>query len=397
MTLPPFDHSHPVALHFGCGRLADVPAIASPLGRRVFLCLDVFFAASDNAGRLKAGLEQSGCPVGGEATVSGEPEATAIDEEAASGRLLRRDVVVAVGGGSTIDFAKALALGITNEGSVWDYTNAVKPRPRPVACGAVPLVAVPTTAGSGSEMSAVAVIANKALGLKSTIVSPALYPRAAVVDPELTASVPAQVRMMTAMDALAHGFENYLNVGSLGEVHRIVGLEAVRRIAPHLDALAADAVPMDVLAEVALGSSLAGWANAFGTTGAAHAIAQSFGAAFHIPHAAAVALVLPEVLDRTWPAIPEAFAGATDAFGIESTGPAETRCQQIVAWWRSRRCVAAARRLLEDARWTEQDIDTLAAQIIDTMQRPLTRHPVLFAKQDIVEMTRNVLAGDRTQ
>ena len=390
MTIPPFDHSHPVELHFGCGALADAGAIVAGIGRRVFLCVDAFFAASGLADKLTTGLRQSGCTVVGQTCIAGEPEAAAIDDEAERSRPLRCDVVLAVGGGSTIDFAKALALGLTNEGSVWDYTNAVKPKPRPVANPVVPLLAVPTTAGSGSEMSAIAVIANRSLGLKSTIVSPALYPRAAVVDPELTASVPPQVRMMTAMDALAHGFENFLNVGSPCEIHRVVGLEAVRRIAPHLDGLATEEVGLDVLAEVALGSSLAGWANAFGTTGAAGAIAQSFGASLHIPHAAAVACVLPEVLENTWPAIPDAFASAASAFGIEPTGPAESLCRKIVDWWRSRRCVSSARRLLDDAKPGDLDVDALAAQIVDTMQRPLDRHPARFTRQDIGKMIRNV-------
>ena len=386
-----FSYSHPVQLHFGIGMVANAPELVCHFGSRVVLCIDAFVANTHYAESLRTRLKEHGCVLHREIVVAGEPETSGIDAEveATSGA----EAVVAMGGGSTIDFAKALTVGAANGASAWEYSNAAGGTAQRDMAPCLPLVVIPTTAGSGSEMTAIAVISNRKAHLKSTIVSPALYPKIAVVDPQLSMSVPPKIRTMVALDALAHGFENYLNVTTVCEVNRFVGSEAVRRIAPKLQELHSDTVSQEAFIEVALGSSLAGWSNALGTTGSAHAIAQSFGAAFGLPHCAAVAVVVPAILERTWPAIPEVFCSAAGAFGVEQSGSIEQQCRGIVNWWRRTEGFRQARKKLAGLTFAAHDVTRLADGIVQTMQRPLKRHPVFFGSKDIQDIIAAVLSS----
>ena len=130
--------------------------------------------------------------------------------------------------------------------------------------------------------------------------------------------------------------------------------------------------------------------SAYGTTGSAHAIAQSLGVDADLPHAAAVALVLPEVLEKTWPAIADVFASSAEAFGIKPARSVEQQCRQIVQWWRSRTCVKWAQQILAKVLWDDQKTLALAHNVAATMQQPLRRHPVLFTDQNIAEILNAV-------
>lgn len=140
--------------------------------------------------RAERVLRSSGLTVRCFDDVQPDPSCEAVDEAAAGMRGEGADIVIALGGGSAMDFAKALTVAATHEGPIWDYVTYTGANAKPLVAGALPLIAIPTTAGTGSEVSQGSVLDNPVLGMKAALLGPLMYPRVALVDPELTYTMP---------------------------------------------------------------------------------------------------------------------------------------------------------------------------------------------------------------
>lgn len=223
----------------------------------------------------------------------GEPRVADVERAAEAARRYGCDAVVAVGGGSAMDCAKAVAGLLTNDGSPLDYMEVVGAGRR-LAQPAAPWVAIPTTAGSGAEATRNAVIACPEKHFKASIRSEHLLARAAIIDPDLGDDVPAAVRAASALDALAQLIEAYTSKGAT-PLTDALSLEGMRLAGRSLRraVLEADKAARD---EMALAALLSGMALANAGLGAVHGFAAPLGAAFPVPHGAACAALLPHVL-----------------------------------------------------------------------------------------------------
>jgi alcohol dehydrogenase class IV len=213
----------------------------------------------------------------------------------AAGREHGADVVVAIGGGSVIDAGKAVAMLLGNGGDPLDYLEVVGSG-RKITRPAVPCVAVPTTAGTGSEVTANAVLASPAHRVKSSLRSPFMIPRVALVDPALTVSCPPPVTAASGLDALTQCLEPFVSVRA-NPLTDGLAREGLRRAAAGLRAAYADGTDLGARADMAMCSLLGGLALANAKLGAVHGLAGVIGGTAAVPHGVACAALLAPVME----------------------------------------------------------------------------------------------------
>jgi alcohol dehydrogenase len=323
----------PRTIEFGWGSRAALPRIVSPLGRRAFVVVDPFLATTPAFRNVIAALEASGIETHVHTDVLPELPVDSLQASAEAARAVRPDVAIGYGGGSALDASKLVALLLAHGGALPGYygENAV---PGPV----LPLVAVPTTAGTGSEVTPVAVVADPARAVKVGISSPYLIPTAALVDPELSAAAPAGVTAHAGIDALVHAVESftgraleptwsttppvYVGRNLLAEP---LALEAIRLIGASIESAVARPTDRTAREDMARGSLLAGMA--FGPTGThlSHALQYPIGALTHTPHGLGTGLMLPYVLAACAAAIPEQLGLIGQALGVDADAEAAIR------------------------------------------------------------------------
>ncbi|OII40083.1 iron-containing alcohol dehydrogenase [Plantibacter sp. MMLR14_011] len=313
----------PPRIHVGFGVRHQLPVIIGEHGRRVFAVVDPFLAGSPDFVAIVDALRAGGSEVVVYTDVLPELPVDSLTEAGVVAAAFAPDVVLAYGGGSALDAAKLVAVLVAHGGVLADYygENNV---PGPI----LPIVAVPTTAGTGSEVTPVAVISDPDREMKIGVSSHHLIPVAAVVDPELTIGAPPSVTAYAGIDALVHALESFtaadlpLDWASQLPVFtgqnlfvRHLALEAIRRIAPNLPRAVADGTDREAREEVAYGSLLAGMC--FGPTGThlSHAVQYPVGAITKTPHGLGTGLMIPYVLQACVPLMPERLAAIGAALG----------------------------------------------------------------------------------
>lgn len=276
---------------FGSGTSCQVPALASGLGRRALVVL-----GGSGRGRevMTAGLAEAG--VGSVVlNVSGEPTIQLVDQATRAARAEGCDLVIAQGGGSVIDAGKAVAGLLANSGDVLDYLELVGGG-KPLTNPGVPLVAVPTTAGTGAEVTRNAVLDVPERKVKASLRSHHLLARLAVVDPELTLSMPPEVTAYTGMDALTQLIEPFVS-NAANPLTDGVCREGLGRAARSLARAYRDGSDLAAREEMALAALFGGIALANAKLGAVHGFAGVLGGATGHPHGALCARLLPFVME----------------------------------------------------------------------------------------------------
>ena len=304
--------------HFGTGAIDDLAGIARDAGGdAAVIVTDQGLAATTVVAGVTGVLTAGGLPV----TVFSEvhPNPTTGDVAAGADAVTAliaagaRPVIIAVGGGSPIDAAKGIAVAAVNpeRGRDLDYR-------RTFAQPALPLVAVPTTAGTGAETNAFGVITDPLARRKFYVGGPTSLPAAAILDPDLTLGLPPAATAATGMDALVHALESGMswraNPWSEG-----IALQAIRMISAHLPRAVADGTDREARSQMLLASHLAGVAFASTGLGICHAIGHALGGQFGIVHGVALTLVLPHVLRFNGPVCEERLAEAAFALGAGDT------------------------------------------------------------------------------
>ena len=272
----------------GAGRAAELPGVVGGLGSRVLVCTG---ADPARHGGLLAGL---GLPAVVFA-VGAEPTVELARACVAAAREHGADVVAAVGGGSVLDLGKAAAMLLGNGGDPLDYLEVIGSG-RKITQPSAPCVAVPTTAGTGAEVTANAVLASPAHGLKASLRSPLMIPRVALVDPELTVSCPPRVTAASGLDALTQCLEPFVSVRA-NPLTDGLAREGLRRAAAGLRAAYADGSDLGARADMAMCSLLGGIALANAKLGAVHGLAGVIGGTADVPHGMACAALLAPVID----------------------------------------------------------------------------------------------------
>jgi alcohol dehydrogenase class IV len=284
-----FDLALPGRISFGSGLAVKVPQVVGELGSRVLV------ATGSQPGRISHLLDQLADRVTTVASVAVAGEPTVEDARAAAeaGRRIGADVVLAIGGGSVIDLAKAAAMLVANGGDPLDYLEVVG-RGLPITLPALPLVAVPTTAGTGTEVTANAVLSSPEHGVKASLRHLGMVPRHAIVDPDLTVGCPPAVTAASGMDALTQCLEPYVSKKANPVTD---GWAATGMIRSGRSIVAAHADGSDLAArnDMALAALMGGLALANAKLGAVHGFAAVIGGMTQAPHGAICAALLAPV------------------------------------------------------------------------------------------------------
>jgi alcohol dehydrogenase class IV len=275
---------------FGEGTRKRIPEVARGFGTRALI---VTGKNSERSAWLVADLGQRGfeCSV---VAVSGEPTIDIVQAGAKTARESKAEIVIAVGGGSAIDAGKAIAALAENRGNSLDYLEVIG-KALPLAVDPLPFIAVPTTAGTGAEVTRNAVLSSREHQLKVSLRSPKMLPVAAVVDPELTYDVPPDVTASTGLDALTQLIEPFLCTKA-NSISDALCREALPRVARALPIAFREPRHGEARREMALGSLFGGMALANAGLGAVHGFAAPIGGMFDAPHGAICAALLPGVI-----------------------------------------------------------------------------------------------------
>lgn len=277
------------------------------------------------AGRVVAGLESLGAEAVVYDGVVPDPTTDVVQDGLRCFQQASCDSVLALGGGSSIDTAKTVAAAATN-GGIDNVMGLFKVKVSPA-----PLFAIPTTAGTGSEVSFFAVISDPQTHQKNGIGAPAMLPRGTALDPTLMEGLPKAITAATGMDALTHAIETYIATACNDEV-RMYSLPAVQMIFENLPLAYQDGSNLSARESMAIASYYAGISLNIAAVGYIHAIAHQLGAKYGTPHGLANAIVMPYVLDRNIDAAGAALAELADATGISLAGDTEkVRAEKFVA------------------------------------------------------------------
>lgn len=274
---------------FGAGTASQIAAAARTMGRRALL---VTGRKPRQAARIVADLHGAGVGCTPFAT-EGEPTLDTVRAGVETARREGCDLVIACGGGSAIDAGKAIAAMLSNPGDVLDYLEVIG-RGQPLQAPPVPFIAVPTTAGAGSEATRNAVLQSPEHGVKASLRSPLMLPRLAVIDPELTLSVPPDVTAATGLDALSQLLEPFVSARA-NQMTDMLCREGLRRAGRALRRAFQDGNDLEARADMCFASLLSGMALANAGLGAVHGFAAPIGGAFPAPHGAVCAALLAPV------------------------------------------------------------------------------------------------------
>ena len=275
---------------FGEGTLREAAPAAAVMGRRAL----VVTGAHDRSGPLRASLEAAGIACH-PFPVAGEPSVDLVRYGSRSAREAGCDLVIAMGGGSVLDTGKALAALIANPGDALDYLEVVG-RGQPLERTPAPMIAIPTTAGTGSEVTRNAVLASPADRVKASLRSASMLPRLALVDPVLTWGVPPAVTASTGLDALTQLIEPYVSTRA-NPMTDLYCVEGMRTAARALSRAFQNGQDREARRDMAWASLLGGLSLANAGLGAVHGFAAPLGGMFPIPHGAACAAVLPHAME----------------------------------------------------------------------------------------------------
>lgn len=382
-----FEFATAARIVFGAGRRREVASAVQALGQRALV---VTGATPARADWLVAELRAGGVDVCVE-PVTGEPALTDVERVLARAQAERRDVVIGIGGGSALDTAKAVAALMTNEGPLLDYLEVIG-EGRPLPGAGVPCVAIPTTAGTGSEVTRNAVLTSPAHRAKVSLRSTFLLPRVALVDPELTHDVPRDITAATGLDALTQVIEAYVSTRATPLTDGLC-IEGMRRAARSLRRVVVDGADPDARQDMALASLLSGLALANAGLGAAHGLAAPVGGRFGARHGVACAGLLPGVMRVNLAAIRARAPGseAERRFGEVArvlTGQETARAEDGVEW---------VRRLRDDLGIpglatlgvTRGDLGSLAEAALATSS--MRGNPVTLTPDEVVSAAESAL------
>jgi alcohol dehydrogenase class IV len=380
-----FRYELPTSIEFGNGAIQALPDHVKRLqGSKVLLVTDPGLQKAGVADRLTDVLDKSGIPFYVFSDIESDPDIEGVMRGRDAAQVEGCDCLVGLGGGSALDTAKAIGLMLGNEGHIRDYVGIGR-----VPCKGRPVIAIPTTAGTGSEITVWSVLSDKAAKTKLSVGSPFNCPDLAICDPELTLSLPPHITAATGMDALTHAMESYVNKATQ-PISEAMSLQSMKLIARSLRLAVAQGDNLTARYDMLLASLMA--AMAFNPTrlGLSHALAMPLGARFHIPHGTVNAILLPEVMQyNVWSSVPK-FVEIAKLFEM----PTEGLCSRDVA----ELAVIAVRQLkhdigihdtLADYGVKEEHLDRVAEEAMTSGNVPV--NPRKPTHEDLKQLCRDAM------
>jgi len=326
-----FDYFQPTEIIFGAGRVDEIGKIASRFGKNVLLVtVPVFDAVAPLYDRVKENLKRAGLNVAHFDGVIPNPTTDVVTAGADIAKANGSQVVIGLGGGSSMDTAKAIAVEATHEGTSWDYLHY---KTQPTA-KTLPIIAISTTSGTGSQVTPCAVITKTENQDKSAIWNSNIFAKVAIVDPELMLTLPKSVTAQTGFDAFAHNFEAYLSNGTNPYIEAI-SLEGIRLIAKNLPIALENGTDLGAREAMAWADTLGGLSISSAGVTLPHGIGmQISGHCPHVTHGQSLAVQYPAFTRFTFKWAVEKFAAVGRIFNpalnsLSDDAAAEASCEEI--------------------------------------------------------------------
>ena len=388
MTNKSFSINQPTRIRFGVNAVSGLAEMVRELGgSKVFLVVDSGLKSAGLADMVEAPLKEAGIPFEIYDKVYPEPGLSLADKGAESAKKAGSDCVVGVGGGSAMDVAKAISILLTNHGKAEDYLGLNR-----INKPGVPKIMIPTTAGTGAEVTFTAVFTNERTKSKAGMNGYPLYPDAAILDPALTLTLPPHVTAATGIDAFTHALEAYVST----QAHTISDMyaaEAMDLINTNLGKAYAHGGNIEARSAMMMGSLLGGKALATAGVGLVHAMAYPLGGMFGIGHGLANAVLLPFVVEYNTIGNPDKYKDVA-AILDQDTGGLSLRDAANVA-------VEAVRDLTSDVRIPGSLADLniprkkipRMAEIALTVTRPVENNPRKPSLDDVIAIYETAFDG----
>lgn len=376
----------PKKIMFGEGTAKDVPELVKQFGARsVFLVSDPVISKIGVTAQLAEPIRAAGIKIEIFDQVEPEPSIQAAETVVKVARGSRYDLVIGLGGGSSLDMAKLASISATNPEPMADFIGVGKVR-RP----GVPKILVPTTSGTGAEITMNSIISNKEEHLKLGIVSPFNIADVAVIDPLLTLSMPPKVTAATGLDALTHAVESLMSI-DLNPFCEPLAIDAVKLIFQSLPVAYREGNNIAARRDMSLAAMLAGISLAISGVLAGHAAAYSF--TVTVPHGTGCAIALPYVMEFNAPACLPRLVAIAEAAGVAEPDKSQEK--------NSFNAVQAVRKLMEEVGSPtslkqigimESDIESMAKNML-TVKRLLAHNPRTFTEEDAKQLFRRMYEG----
>lgn len=382
------DWNYPTAIRFGSGRIEELPDACAKLGiSRPLLVTDPGLAESDMVERALALCTDSALPVARFSELASNPLGSNVAAAVAAYRAGGHDGIIGFGGGSALDVAKATALMAGQRRPIWDFEDREDWYLRADADAIAPVVAVPTTAGTGSEVGRVAVITDEDARCKKLIFHPKLMPGAVILDPALTLSLPAELTAATGMDALAHNLEAYCARG----FHPLadgIALEGMRLIRDWLPIAVRDGTDLSARAHMLVASTMGATAFQKGL-GAIHALSHPVGALYNAHHGLTNAVFMPYVLAFNRPLLDERLARLARFLDLPGDG-----ADGVMGWVLALRREIGIPHSLADLGVAEGGVAELVA--LAEIDQARAGNPRTLSTEDLTQLFIDAIRGEMT-
>ncbi len=383
-----FSITQPTQIHFGAGSINSLPEIIRQTGAtKPLLVLDPGLVKAGLDTNIRTPLDTAGINYTVYDRIDPEPGLRLADAGTELARTNNCDCVIGVGGGSAMDVAKAISILLTNGGRAVDYLGLGK-----ISKPGVPKIMVPTSAGTGAEVTFTAVFINEETGSKGGMNGDPLYPDVALLDPELTLSLPPQVTATTGIDALTHALEAYTSTQA-HPISEMYSIRAMELIADNIRSAYADGRNIEARGNMLLGSLLGGKALAIAGVGLVHAMAYPLGGMFGIAHGLANAVLLPYVTEYNLIGNLQKHALLAEILGQDVAGlslrdAAEVTVEELHLLNQD----LGIPKSLQELNISEEKLPEMA-EIALTVARPVENNPRQPSKEDIVAIYQEAMAG----
>lgn len=383
MPCNPFSFDGPAALMVEWGGAARLGTLLADwfTQRNLLIVTDRFLHDAGLLDPAKASLDKAGFNVTIFDAVVADPPESVLLQAVEQGRAAKCDVVLGLGGGSSMDIAKLVAVLLQSDQPLSDMYGIGS-----IKGGRVPLVQVPTTAGTGSEVTNITILTTGAK-TKMGIVAPQLYADHVLLDGELTLGLPLQQTAATGIDAMVHAIEAFTSRHRKNPLSDLFAREALRLLAANLVTACTDAANRPAREAMLLGAALAGKAFSNSPVAAVHALAYPLGGHFHLPHGLTNALMLGPVLRFNLPAAAPLYAQLADVVIGPGAGDEGARAAAFVAFMDDLMTRSGAPRRLRDCAVPEASLPMLARDAM-LQTRLLVNNPVELTEQDALALYR---------
>lgn len=346
--------AHIVSELGAAGRLGEHIVQRFPAARRALLVTDPGFLKTGLVDAPASSLRAAGLAVATYSNVVADPPEAVVLDAVAAARKHRTDIVIGLGGGSSMDVAKLIAVLAGSEqplSAIYGIGNVQGPR--------LPLVQIPTTAGTGSEVTNIAIVTTGATR-KMGVVAPQLYADLALLDAELTLGLPPMVTAATGIDAMVHAIEAYTSRHKKNPLSDIFARKALGLLSANLIRACENGGDLAARQAMLLGAMLAGQAFSNAPVAAVHALAYPIGGIFHVPHGLSNSLVLPHVLRFNAPEAATLYAELAEIVVPQASGSVEARAEALVVAMQQIAIITGIERSLQQVGIRETDLDRLA-------------------------------------